>query len=79
MAQPLTPTQLLRNRLGAATRRGDPPEIIAALRRELDQANIDAHLAAIDAAGRAGQMSASQRKTLGRIYRYGPAPAEANG
>ena len=75
-AKPLTSIQLLRNQLGAAVRRGDPPQKVEALRLALERAHIDTHLAAIDKAGRRGTMSAEQRETVARLFRYGPAPGD---
>ena len=79
--RPLTPAEEARNAYASACRRKDPPEVIARLRRELEDAReavkIDAHLAAIDAAGRAGVMSPEQRETLSRLFQYGPAPEAA--
>lgn len=41
-----TPPQRARDALGAAVRRGDPPETIAQLRRELEAANLTAAIEA---------------------------------
>ena len=47
MPSPQSAAQQARNALGAAARRGDPPEVIDQLRRELAEANLtDAIIAA---------------------------------
>lgn len=46
MPTSLSPAQQARNRLGAAARRHDPPEVIARLRRELEAANLTEAIAA---------------------------------
>jgi len=69
--------QRARNALGAAIRRGDPAEEVERLRAEVEALRIDAHIAAIDAAGRRGTMTPDQRERLSRMFRYLPDAEEA--
>jgi hypothetical protein len=49
MGRPLSAAQLARNRLGAAIRRGDPPEVIAEARRKVRELKAQAAIAAAEA------------------------------
>jgi len=69
--------QQARNALGAAIRRGDPAEEVERLRAELEAVRIEAHIEAIDAAGRAGTMTPDQRDRMSRMFRYLPDTEEA--
>ena len=77
MPRPQSTAQTLRNALGAAIRRGDPAGEVEQLRAELEAIRIEAHIEAIDAAGRAGTMTPDQRDRLSRMFRYLPDAEEA--
>jgi hypothetical protein len=49
MTRPRTPAEEARNRLAAAARRGDPPEVIEAARRDLAETVLTEHIRAVRA------------------------------
>jgi hypothetical protein len=69
---PLTAEERRDRARAAANERWHPgatPQDLAAI----EAARIDAHIAAIDKAGRAGTLTTEQRDVLSRLFTYGPA------
>ena len=69
MPASLTPAQQARNALGAAARRGDPPERIEQARRDLTEANLAAHIREAVAAW--PPLTAEQRQGLALLLNPG--------